>query len=645
MTDLEILAPAKNIEIGIAAIDCGADAVYIAGPAFGARQAAGNSMDDIKDLCAYAHKFGVRIYMTLNTILYDNELAEAYRLMCEAEDAGVDALIVQDLSVIKMANGGPDMTSRKIRIPIHASTQCAIRDSEKAIFYRNLGFSRLVLERELSLQDIKKIYNAVGCEIEFFVHGALCVCYSGQCYMSEKISKRSANRGECIQACRSLYNLTDASGKVIIRNKALLSLKDYRLIDRLEDLATAGVCSFKIEGRLKNISYVKNTVRAYSSALDKLIAKYPDKYRRSSFGQVSGSFVPNLDKTFNRGYTELYLDGKRKSWASMDTPKGMGEAIGKIRSVKTCGNDMMEICIDMNNRIILCNGDGYAFTGKDGEIIGFRGDICIGNTIRCKRVSGLKPQLPLYRNVSIAFEKELSSHICRRLINVNTDITLEGNTSDGFTIRLDAVSEDGRKVSVNASAGHEPANNQERMLSLITSQTNKASIDYIFQASGLDSEPFIKVHTSDGNIPFITSAALNSLRRSAAELLAHKDVNVRPLLNVRENNSKHVLEDNDNRRFPPNDIDYKFNVSNQIASQLYHEQGVEHISEAYELAHDAGAELMRTKYCIRYELGMCLKQTRTNSKIQHGPLFLENNGQKFALNFDCARCEMTVKEA
>ena len=250
-----MLAPARNADIGIAAIDCGADAVYIAGPAFGARQAAGNSMKDIRRLTEYAHRFGARIFLTLNTILFDDELAEAERLLAEAKDAGVDAIIAQDLAVWQMTD-----------LPVHASTQCAVRTPEKAGFYEGLGASRIVLEREMSLEQIRSVRSAVGCELEFFVHGALCVCYSGQCYMSERISGRSANRGECIQACRSLYDLVDDSGRVLARNKALLSLKDYNLVDRLADLADAGICSFKIEGRLKSVSYVRNVVRADSAA-------------------------------------------------------------------------------------------------------------------------------------------------------------------------------------------------------------------------------------------------------------------------------------------------------------------------------------------------------------------------------------------
>ena len=255
MTDLELLAPARNTDIGIAAIDCGADAVYMAGPGFGARQNAGNSMEEVRRLCEYAHRFGVRIFLTVNTILFDDELPEAERLLTEAREAGVDAIIAQDLAVFEALGKEPGM-------PVHASTQCAIRTPEQARFYEALGASRLVLERQLSLKQVRRIREAVKCELEFFVHGALCVCYSGQCYMSEAIEGRSANRGACIQACRSLYDLVDGNGKTLVKDKALLSLKDYNLLTRLEDLTGAGICSFKIEGRLKNISYVRNVVKA-----------------------------------------------------------------------------------------------------------------------------------------------------------------------------------------------------------------------------------------------------------------------------------------------------------------------------------------------------------------------------------------------
>ena len=325
MRQLELLAPARDLQIGIAAIDCGADAVYIAGPQFGARQAAGNEISDIRKLCDYAHRFGAKIFITLNTILYDSELEAAYRFMLDVQEAGADAIIVQDMAIIAMAQNGIGNIKEDIRIPLHASTQCAIRTPEQAKFLEDLGFSRIILERQLSLDQIREIRNTVSCEMEFFVHGAICVCYSGQCYLSEKIAGRSANRGACIQACRSRYDLVDASGKLLVRDKALLSLKDYNLRGRLRELAEAGICSFKIEGRLKNESYVRNVVRDYSIALDKLIASQPENYERGSFGQVCGGFTPDTSKTFNRGYTELFLDGRRGKWAAMDSAKSMGE--------------------------------------------------------------------------------------------------------------------------------------------------------------------------------------------------------------------------------------------------------------------------------------------------------------------------------
>ena len=336
MRPLELLAPARNIDIGIAAIDCGADAVYIAGPGFGARQAAGNSLEDIARLCDYAHRFGSRIFLTVNTIIYDSELEEVHALMRDAQEAGVDAFIVQDLALTQWDD---------ITVPLHASTQCAIRTPEKARWLESLGFGRLVLERELSLSQIREIAEAVHCEIEAFVHGALCVCYSGQCYLSEHLAGRSANRGACIQACRSLYDLVDGNGKVLAHDKALLSLKDFNLLDRLPELAEAGVTSFKIEGRLKNISYVRNVVREYSLALDRLVAEHPDRYCRASFGTVTRGFTPAPDKTFNRGYTSLYMDGKRGRWASMDTPKSVGERIGTVASVRQRDARTMEIVV------------------------------------------------------------------------------------------------------------------------------------------------------------------------------------------------------------------------------------------------------------------------------------------------------------
>ena len=314
MTFLELLAPARNADIGIAAIDCGADAVYIGGPAFGARKDAGNTVEEIARLCNYAHKYGARVFVTVNIIISDDELEEVHSQMLAEQEAGVDAFIIRDMRICSW----PDIT-----VPLHASTQCAIRTPEDAKRYESAGCSRIVLEREMSLERIREIRRAVETELEFFVHGALCVGYSGECRLSEYLNGRSADRGECVQACRSMYDLVDESGRILVRNKALLSLKDYNLHDRLEELAHAGVCSFKIEGRLKSMSYVRNITRYYSEALDKLVAREPEKYARASFGSVYGGVDPDPWKTFNRGYTELFLDGKRGKWSSMDAPKSM----------------------------------------------------------------------------------------------------------------------------------------------------------------------------------------------------------------------------------------------------------------------------------------------------------------------------------
>lgn len=602
MRNLELLAPARNLEIGKAAIDCGADAVYIAGPAFGARQAAGNTMADVRSLCDYAHRFGARIFLTLNTILYDDELQRARAILDEAKDAGVDAVIAQDLSLLELSP-----------LPLHASTQCAIRTPEKAKFYESLGFGRLVLEREMSLEGIKAVREAVDCELEFFVHGALCVCYSGQCYLSERISGRSANRGECAQACRSLYDLADASGKTLAKDKALLSLKDYNLIHRLEDLAESGIVSFKIEGRLKNASYVKNVTRAYSEALDALVAKYPAKYRRASFGRVTGGFTPNLDKTFNRGYTELFLDGRRNSWSSMDAPKSMGEEIGTVTSVRQRGEGF-EVSVRLKDpNESLRNGDGFSFVAG-GEAIGFRGDVCEGSRIRCKAVPGLVAGVRLFRNISAAFEKELENSTLRRLLAVDVDISVK----DGV-IRAAAHSEDGRLVSLESPTSIEKAKNAERMREAFNTQISKATSVYSFALRSLDGD----------DLPFTPASAINAIRRELAALLDSEPCHVIP---VGSSVQKPGVA-------APKELDYKANVSNSIARDIYRSKGAGTIGKAYELIHVKGAELMRTKYCVRYELGLC--PVRQGAKSS-GPLYLLNNGKRYALAFDCEACEMTV---
>ncbi len=689
MKFLELLAPARNADIGIAAIDCGADAVYIAGPAFGARQAAGNSMEDIRRLTEYAHRFGARIFLTLNTILFDNELAEAERLLAEAKDAGVDAIIAQDLAVWELTD-----------LPVHASTQCAIRTPEKARLYEGIGASRLVLEREMSLDQIRAIRSSVDCELEFFVHGALCVCYSGQCYMSERIAGRSANRGECIQACRSLYDLVDEDGNVLVRNKALLSLKDYNLKDRLKDLAEAGICSFKIEGRLKNISYVRNVVRAYSLALDELVAANPEKLRRVSFGRSEGGFTPDLAKTFNRGYTQLFLDGKRSgNWSSMDAPKSIGKEVGTVVSIapmrqnfsngKRPSEENITITLRMKNPgDRLQNGDGFSFLSKGrGEIVGFRGDVCQGNRITCRNVTGLYPGAKLYRNLSNAFEKELESNLPVRTIPVSVDISVivvpVTSTSSGteedrspslpkrlseptYSLKINAVSQDGRSVKLEREAGHNAAENPERMRGMFATQISKATGIYSFTLRSLE------VETPDGSLPFLPTSALNAIRRDLAAALEEMPCRAIPLLvnqaSSRTGNAEYpVLEPDvlsqvqDIQETTSNGphLSYKANIANHIARKIYMSLGASRTDDAFEISHRPDAELMRTKYCIRYELGLCPvhQAGRQHGRANHTSgmvnppipssrktnLYLTNNGKRYHLAFDCANCEMVVR--
>ena len=599
---LELLAPARTADIGVAAIDCGADAVYIAGPAFGARQAAGNPVADIRRLCDYAHRFGVRIYVTFNTLVYEEEIPQARRLLQELQDAGVDALIVQDAAVTRLAPEG---------MILHASTQCAIRTPEKARFTESLGYGRLVLERELSLEQIRAIRAAVDAELECFVHGALCVCYSGQCYLSEHLAGRSANRGACVQACRSLYDLEDASGRILARNKALLSLKDFNLIHRLEDLAEAGADSFKIEGRLKSVSYVRNVVRAYSDALDALVRRYPGKYRRASFGSIRGGFKPDLKKTFNRDYTELFLDGKRGEWAAMDAPKSMGEYIGTVDRLRA---GVVTVRPD-NPVLMLHNGDGFAFVGRDGGIVGFRGDVCEGFTIRCKEVSGLKEGMRLYRNIDADFERKLEADRPVRELGV----TLQARLSAG-ALAVTAVTEDGREASLEVPAPFEAARDADRMLETVRSQLAKRSGSYAFTVAGVE---------VDGTVPFMSASFLNGIRRDLAATLDAQPVRMLPL-------RRGVVRPDP----APEALTYQDNIANSVAREIYRERGSAAIEDAFELTHRESVEYMRTKYCLRHELGLCPKQ---KPGTRPEPLFLRNNGRRLRLDFDCAACEMTVR--
>lgn len=598
MTCLELLSPARNADIGIAAIDCGADAVYIAGPQFGARKDAGNPVEEIGRLCAYAHKFGARVFVTVNISLREEELEEVHSQMIAEQEAGVDAFIIRDLRICEW---------KDIKVPLHASTQCAIQTAEDAKKYEAAGCSRIVLERELSLTQVKEISSAVDCEVEAFVHGALCVCYSGECRLSEHLDGRSADRGECVQACRSMYDLSDASGRILVRNKALLSLKDLNLHDRLEEMASAGICSFKIEGRLKSISYVRNITRYYSEALDALVAKHPGLYCRASFGKISGGVEPNPWKTFNRGYTQLFFDGKRGQWSSMDAPKSMGEFIGTVIRTKPAGKDSMELLLKPAGKgVELHNGDGFAFAGKGG-VTGFRGDVCSSNTIVCKHVQGLREGLSLYRNIDTAFERELERKPFRREIPVRLSVRIHGK----WNIDVYAVSEDGRELLSPFKADLEQAENRDRAEAMLREQLSKSSLHYRFHVDSVVSD------APGAALPLLSASTINSIRRLVAEDLDTQSCRTQKMLNNRTVGS--AIEQ-------PAPL-----PTHRTSSQKHANEGS-----------FAAGPLMRSKYCIKYELGLC--PVHQGAKPT-GALFLLNNGRKLALNFDCGACEMTVTAA
>ena len=629
MKALELLAPAKTADIGIAAVDCGADAVYIAGPSFGARSGAGNSVEDLARLCTHAHRFGARVFATVNTIIYEDEIPAVRSLVSQLADAGVDALIVQDPAVLRLAEG--------LGMAMHASTQCAVRSADKAKFVESLGYGRLVLERQMSLEEIRKVASAVSAEIEFFVHGALCVCYSGQCYLSEYLTGRSANRGECAQACRSLYDVVDASGAVLARDRAILSLKDYNLIHRLEDLASAGVTSFKIEGRLKGESYVRNVVRAYSQALDALVAAHPDLYRRASFGHVSGGFVPDLDKTFNRGYTSLFIDGVRGSWAA----EGGGEYVGTVSRLSRDGFVLEPASVSVR----LANGDGFSFTDASGSVVGFRADVCDGYAVRCKQVPGLAPGVKLYRNLNTAFERSVEASRPVREIGVRLDVALSSTS-----VQVNAVTEDGRTASASLD-GLEPAQIAPRALQSVREQLSKRSGIYAFSVASLAGTPVEdSVGSADSGgslveasvgVPFVAASALNGLRRSLAEALDAMPLKPLPLRMAEPFEVS-----------APSDLSYKANVANSLDREIYASRGAATMEDAYELTHRPGVELMRSRYCVRHELGLCPRSSSpgspsSSSGLSRGshPLYLLNNGRRLLLRFHCATCEMTVEDA
>ena len=601
MRALELLAPAKNLECGIAAIDHGADAVYIGASRFGARAAVGNSIGDIRQLCAYARPFGVKVYVTVNTILYDDELDDTRQLLVSLDEAGVDAILVQDMAVLSLL---PEAT----RMKLHASTQTDNRSASKVRWLQQQGFRRAVLARELSLKEIAAIHSEVpDIELEVFVHGALCVSYSGQCYASQYCFGRSANRGECAQFCRMKFSLVDASGQQVEPERYLLSLKDMNQSDALPQLIEAGATSFKIEGRLKDIAYVKNVTAAYSQRLNAYIRQHPGAYCRSSWGECRYTFEPDLRKTFNRGYTQYFLNGRQPDIASFDTPKAMGEFVGIVKEVRADSFNVAGV-------VRFSNGDGLCFLNEKRQLEGFRANRVVGNRIYPYRMpAGLHAGLRLYRNSDQEFDRLLSRPSAERRIAVRLSMRA---VADGF--ELTAVCQGG-SVTIHEAAAHQqaqrpPQDNIARQLSRLG--------DTVYTCAGVDLP-------SDFNY-FIPNSVLAAMRRSIVAKLV--------MLHRREQTGCERQRTSEAALRPSYPFDYQYNISNHLAQAFY---GSENLS-AYELSGSGGGPIMQCRHCLRYALGYCVKHGGQRP-LWHEPLYLVlGDGRRFRLSFDCQHCQMNV---
>ena len=589
MTPLELLAPAKNLACGIAAIDHGADAVYIGAPKFGARAAVGNSIDDIRQLCEYAHQFDAKIYVTLNTIVYDDELEQVRGLIDELAAIGVDAVLVQDMGLLQFMDGKP--------FEIHASTQTDNRTADKVRWLKQLGFSRAVLARELSAEEIAEIHRQVpDIELEVFVHGALCVSYSGICYASQHCFQRSANRGECAQFCRMRFSLVDAEGTEVEHERYLLSLKDMNQSDNLDKLIEAGAVSFKIEGRLKDVAYVKNVTAAYSERLNAYIRKHPDEYCRASKGRCEYTFTPNLNRTFNRGYTTYFVNGRQPDIASFDTPKAVGEFVGRVKEIR---NDSFNVA----GTASFANGDGLCFLNSDRQFEGFRANRVAGNRIfPFKMPAGLRPGMALYRNNDQEFERILSKPSATRKIAIS--IALRA-VDDGFELSANGV-------TVHFDAEHQLAQKSPR--ENIVRQLSKLG-DTIYECAEV-------VVPDDFNF-FIPNSQLSDMRRQLIDAMGQAK---REVKQARVEKNPGVKE-----------LCYQNNISNHQSAAFY---GTNELS-AYELKGGDGP-IMQCRHCLRYSLGYCVKRGGKRPTWREPLSLVLGDGRRFRLEFDCQHCQMNV---
>lgn len=599
---VELLSPAKDLNCGIEAIKHGADAVYIGAPKFGARAAAGNSLEDIRELCEFAHLYGVRIYVTLNTILKDEELEEAERMIWDLWRAGADALIVQDMGITRL-----DLPP----IPLHASTQTDNRTPEKVRFLEAAGFTQVVLARELSLGEIRRIAEATTVPLEVFVHGALCVSYSGQCYLSAALSGRSANRGECAQYCRLPYTMVDATGTEIVGHKHLLSLKDMNRSDQLEALLDAGVSSLKIEGRLKDAGYVKNITAYYRKKLDTILSRRPE-YHRASAGRSIYTFEPVAEKSFNRGFTPFLLEGRTADITAFDTPKSLGEPVGTVKEIK--GNSFTVAGLKQLN-----NGDGLVFFNKKGELEGFRVNRVEANRVFPLDRPSLVPKTPLYRNFDQAFDRLLAKPSAERKLSVKIEFL---DNPFGFTLGME--DETGARILLTEPFAKEPARREQ--------QDNIRT-----QLSKLGNTPFevseVVVRLSENW--FVPSSLLAEMRRRGVEKL----LETRRARYPREIAKR--VQPAEPVPFPERQLTYLGNVANGKARSFYRDHGVERIDPAFELSPQKDVPLMFTKHCLRYSMGWCPTYQKNPSPYKE-PYYLLYKDTRLRLRFDCKHCRMEI---
>lgn len=627
-----MLSPARTADIGIEAIRHGADAVYIGASSYGARQSACNSVEDISRLVAFAHQFEAKVYVTVNTIIYDDELQDVERLIHELYDIGVDALIVQDMAIARL-NTPP--------IPLHASTQMDNRSVEKVEFLSQKGYEQVVLARELTIDEIQKIHERCPVtKLEVFVHGALCVSLSGRCYASEALMSRSANRGECAQICRMSFDLEDEKGNVLVREKNLLSLKDMCRIDCLEDLAAAGAISFKIEGRLKDMDYVKNVTAAYSEALNRLVEKYPDRYCRSSRGTVRYEFTPDLEKSFNRGFTNYFIYGANDGVFSIDTPKSLGKQVGRIKEVYT---DSFVADTGSHKDVEFSNGDGVCFFSPTGKLIGMRINRVDGKRLYPYKMSNqLRRGIKIYRNHDKQFIDSLHGDSAMRQIPVSMVLS---HNSYGFLLSLsDGRNTIAERFSFDAELGRSPQR------------------ENIFkQLSKLGNTPLMldKLDIEYKENYFIPSSILSGWRRTIVEsYLQFVDSEMRSKRKGIKGNScesskeqKYIDLTSDQKFFCSADslissdtIGFQFNVSNEMAKDFYLSEGFKEVVPAYELKIQKGVPLMTCRHCIKFALGMCVRrQDVSNPNAVPKEMYLRmQNDKRLRLEFDCKNCLMKV---